>query len=100
MFGLQVAFVHPEATGGVLAEFVGNELTTTASGSRSPSTSRCSPCSSRSRPPTISTARSQAGQDSTFSFEADDGRYTILLRRVVYVKRFARESRVGFGAAA
>ena len=24
MFGLQVAFVHPEATGGVLAEFVGN----------------------------------------------------------------------------
>ena len=40
------------------------------------------------------------GQDSTLSFEADDGRYTILLRRVVYVKRFARESRVGFGAAA
>jgi hypothetical protein len=31
---------------------------------------------------------------------ADDGRYSILLRRVVYVKRFARESRVGFGAAA
>ena len=27
------------------------------------------------------------GQDPTFSFEADDGRYTILLRRVVYVKR-------------
>jgi len=25
MFGLQVAFVHPEATGGVLAEFVGDE---------------------------------------------------------------------------
>ena len=25
LFGLQVAFVHPEATGGVLAEFVGNE---------------------------------------------------------------------------
>ena len=24
MFGLQVAFVHPDATGGVLAEFVGN----------------------------------------------------------------------------
>ena len=40
------------------------------------------------------------GQDSTLSFEADDGRYTILLRRVVYVKRFGRESRVGFGAAA
>jgi methylmalonyl-CoA/ethylmalonyl-CoA epimerase len=25
MFGLQVAFVHPEAAGGVLAEFVGND---------------------------------------------------------------------------
>jgi methylmalonyl-CoA/ethylmalonyl-CoA epimerase len=25
MFGLQVAFVHPESTGGVLAEFVSNE---------------------------------------------------------------------------
>jgi len=25
MFGLQVAFVHPDATGGVLAEFVGDE---------------------------------------------------------------------------
>jgi len=30
-------------------------------------------------------------------FEAEDGRYTIALRRVVYVKRFAREGRVGFG---
>jgi hypothetical protein len=35
--------------------------------------------------------------DGAFSFEAEDGRYTLLLRRVVYVKRFARESRVGFG---
>ena len=30
--------------------------------------------------------------------EADDGRYTVALRRVLYIKRFARESRVGFGA--
>ncbi len=45
--------------------------------------------------------RALAGDlDSSFSFESDDGRYTIVLRRVVYVKRFARESRVGFGAAA
>ena len=30
--------------------------------------------------------RSLAGDhDSSYSFEADDGRYTILLRRVVYV---------------
>jgi hypothetical protein len=38
--------------------------------------------------------------DSSYSFEADDGRYTILPRRVVFMKRFARESRVGFGSAA
>jgi hypothetical protein len=45
--------------------------------------------------------RSLAGDhDSSFSFEADDGRYTVLPRRIVYVKRFARESRVGFGAVA
>ena len=45
--------------------------------------------------------RALAGEpDSAYSFEAEDGRYTVLLRRVVYVKRFARESRVGFGAVA
>ena len=45
--------------------------------------------------------RALAGDhDTSYSFESEDGRYTILLRRVVYVKRFARESRVGFGAAA
>jgi hypothetical protein len=38
--------------------------------------------------------------DGAWSFEADDGRYTVTLRRIVYVKRFARESRVGFGAIA
>jgi hypothetical protein len=45
--------------------------------------------------------RALAGEhDSAFSFEAEDGRYTLRLKRVVYVKRFARESRVGFGAVA
>ena len=45
--------------------------------------------------------RALAGDhDSAFSFEADDGRYTVSTRRIVYVKRFARESRVGFGAVA
>ena len=39
------------------------------------------------------------GHDGAYSFEAEDGRYTLVLKRVVYVKRFARESRVGFGAA-
>jgi hypothetical protein len=38
--------------------------------------------------------------DAALSLEAEDGRYTIALQRVVYVKRFARDSRVGFGAAA
>ncbi len=41
-----------------------------------------------------------SGQESSYSFEADDGSYTVAVRRVVYVKRFARESRVGFGAVA
>jgi hypothetical protein len=39
-------------------------------------------------------------RDGAYSFEAEDGRYTISLRRVVYVKRYNRESRVGFGAVA
>lgn len=38
------------------------------------------------------------GDESGFMLEAEDGRYTIALRRVVYVKRFAREGRVGFGS--
>ena len=40
-----------------------------------------------------------AGADEgSFPLDAEDGRYTVVLRRVVYVKRFAREGRVGFGA--
>ncbi len=42
----------------------------------------------------------ESGTDGSLSIEADDGRYTLALRRIVYVKRFARESRVGFGALA
>lgn len=38
-----------------------------------------------------------AGHES-LSFEAEDGRYTVAVSKVVFVKRFARESRVGFGA--
>jgi hypothetical protein len=40
-----------------------------------------------------------AADAAALSLEAEDGRYTIALQRVVYVKRFARESRVGFGSA-
>jgi hypothetical protein len=36
------------------------------------------------------------GRDGSFALEAEDGRYTVSLRRVVYVKRFTREGRVGF----
>jgi hypothetical protein len=39
------------------------------------------------------------GADGAFPLEAEDGRYTISLRRVVYVKRFTREGRVGFSSA-
>jgi hypothetical protein len=39
-----------------------------------------------------------SGDEGGFMFEAQDGRYSIALRRVVYVKRFAREGRVGFGS--
>ena len=40
------------------------------------------------------------GREGAIPLEADDGRYNVVLRRIVYMKRFARDSRVGFGAAA
>ena len=36
----------------------------------------------------------------SLSFEADDGRYTVALTKIVFVKRYARADTVGFGAAA
>jgi hypothetical protein len=44
--------------------------------------------------------RALAGDQESLSFEAEDGRYTVHMRKVVYMKRLARESRVGFGATA
>ena len=38
------------------------------------------------------------GEDGSLALDVEDGRYTLALRRIVYVKRFAREGRVGFGA--
>ena len=38
------------------------------------------------------------GSDGSVALDAEDGRYTVVLRRVVYVKRFAREGRVGFSS--
>lgn len=40
-----------------------------------------------------------SGAEGTYSIDAEDGRYTLVLRRVVYVKRVAREGRLGFGGA-
>jgi hypothetical protein len=37
-----------------------------------------------------------AGSGGTVQVEAEDGRYTIPLSRIVYVKRYSREGRVGF----
>jgi len=38
------------------------------------------------------------GADGTLALAASDGKYLVPLKRVVYVKRFARESHVGFGS--
>jgi hypothetical protein len=38
-----------------------------------------------------------AGGEGVVTLAADDGDVTVAPRRVVYFKRFARESRVGFG---
>jgi hypothetical protein len=35
-------------------------------------------------------------RDGSLTLDADDGRYTLPLKRVVYVKRFTKEARVGF----
>lgn len=39
-------------------------------------------------------------RDGSLQLDADDGRYTIALKRVVYVKRFTREARLGFTSGA
>ncbi len=38
-----------------------------------------------------------SSEDASLTLNVDDGRYTVALHRIVYVKRFAREGRVGFG---
>jgi hypothetical protein len=60
-----------------------------------------SPTSADALEQALGSAEVRAGTgEAALALEAEDGRYTIALPRVVYVKRFARESRVGFGAAA
>ena len=42
--------------------------------------------------------RLKEGSEGTVDVEAEDGRYVVVVREVAYFKRFARESRVGFGS--
>jgi hypothetical protein len=38
------------------------------------------------------------GAPDAVTFDADDGRYTAVVRMIAFIKRNARDSRVGFGA--
>jgi len=38
----------------------------------------------------------QVGGDGVVEVGTDDGRYLVAIRRIVYLKRFSRESKVGF----
>jgi len=38
------------------------------------------------------------GSSPVVTLDAEDGAYHVALRRVVYITRFAREGRVGFGS--
>jgi hypothetical protein len=44
--------------------------------------------------------RLKEGAEGTVDIDAEDGRFVVVLRAVAYLKRFARESRVGFGTPA
>ena len=39
-----------------------------------------------------------SGGEAALSLDAAEGRYTVAVSKIVYMKRFARESRVGFGS--
>ncbi|MGE5690477.1 MAG: hypothetical protein ACM33B_07965 [Pseudomonadota bacterium] len=39
-----------------------------------------------------------ASSEAVVTLDAEDGAYHVALRRVVYITRYAREGRVGFGA--
>ena len=39
----------------------------------------------------------EGDRDTVYELEADDGRYFIPLRSVVYLKRFSRDTQIGFG---
>lgn len=39
------------------------------------------------------------GEEGSVTLDAEDATYIVALRRVVYLRRFRREARVGFGVA-
>ncbi len=39
------------------------------------------------------------GEEGSVTLDAEEATYIVALRRVVYVRRFRREARVGFGVA-
>jgi hypothetical protein len=39
-----------------------------------------------------------ANETAVFDLETEDGTYIVALKKVVYVKRFSRETHIGFGA--
>ena len=43
-------------------------------------------------------ARLRTRDDSIVELEADDARYIVVIGQVLYVKRYARQSRVGFSS--
>lgn len=60
-----------------------------------------SPASADALEQALGSADVRAGAgEAALPLDAEDGRYTIALQRVVYVKRFARDSKIGFGSAA
>jgi len=46
----------------------------------------------------LAAAGGPGAPSGTLQLDAQDGRYTVVLSRVLYVKRFAREAKVGFEA--
>lgn len=39
----------------------------------------------------------EKGEDGVLPIEGEDATYVVVLRKIVYLKRFGRESQVGFG---
>ena len=89
LFGLQVAFVHPDAVHGVLTEVVSvgwNPIRPRRARLRR----RARPLGARDRQGADELERALATEaGGTLMLDSNDGRYTIVLARVVYMKRYA-----------